>query len=784
MSLQPTTFTRSDNFVAFNSIDRINVQPLAKTNPVAQPNIKQIASANLDFNGWPDLGVGVKTKVPLGAGEAEVEVVANVPLDTLKNILNKKSFNLNLEAKLKTDVDIGLGKTQLELKAKGTATFPNAYSAPKIALEGSASIGVELKNAGNPVGSTIRENKSARYAGVTFKWDGGAPEFGLATERKGGPELTRGNQNYKGKSIVPGILTVEGSSTGNRTGDPVLAAMGGIGGPASSGKNEIKLSVNGKLAVTNPNPAFPVTIQVKTKGVASLTLTNDNKNGLWTLRQVAGMRADGKPTYRVIGKVNLPELASKISSAVTDGFNQVVNKIPGISEVRNIINPKPVIGPPYTGPGGRYELPSATQKPLPQITAKPQAKLKPVDVVLGVNQGGPLSPKNFKFLEANRSNALTEVITSLYQGNVVNTYKQAGWKGNWTTPAPVGGRPGVEWQMRLSPKDKNTVDIRVANTSETWAYSVNLGKDGRFKVDGPNEQRNLPAYLENLCKGIADSPTVQAAKVEKTTFNHPELVKLARQNPQSDAAYVVRGLDDAVLAPKDNPGFAKQLKNMMNGVGPKKINESKNGVDVVWTNAGGALQVSVSRAGGNVTYANVSYNRQMGTYAWSPVNLDLPKTNDTDIGTNTAKTPRRPVDELGSENALLKKALANPQSREARMVKLIDTIYFNAAKPDGQENRDILKQISRNGRYVDRYGDVQTQAIHTKKGDRVVVTGGKGVIIVTVTPADPKSSAYVYRTGIDSEGLPMLRGSSTRTKDPQFFENSMSLQPRAVALSL
>jgi hypothetical protein len=689
-------------------------------------------------------------------------------------------------------------------------------------------------------------------------------------------DLTAAQNDRSGKKITFSANFGAGLSASdvaaNLSGVAVAAGISTVPGLQFLGANigrAFTAAVQGGLDAANANAWVGVANR------ASVTFQNG---------QIVSIKiGDFEVPFEKIGEfaVKAYEEGKKLAAGINDQLNKA-----GIT----IFNDDPTIT--SVGDDRGLGTPSRTpRQTLQQPDYKPQAPIVsrlPERTELGKNRGGPLTSLNYNDLVKNQNNVATDLITYIYKNDVVNGTRNGGkWDGTWTAPTTIDGRPGEEWQMRLSPSDKNVLDMRFTAGGKTYGYSAHLGADGRFKVEGDPKLRDLPPYLEDRVRGIKpDQNTTQNSeanqkppKVQRITASDAAMISDARKDKSSDVAYVVRGLDSVILAPKENPAFAKQLQGIMKKSGDS-ITDDKNGIRTTFTNVGGFLEVAVSREGGPITFKNVSYDRGNGKFSWNVVGLDKvekkeqeqssvtiygrdkdlvasavklgqgsnaglavyalnnaaaspknspfaqqiketmtngarpisekftdsqgrsvdvewskygnklqvkveregvlptihrvsydPKSGNVGWVVTDINPPKRKPVELGSENTVLSK-IGDPKSREANIVGLIDRLYVNTAKPELQGNRAILKNLSTKGYFLDEKGNVKFSFTYKHNGDTVSLTGGKGVIAVTVTPADSKASPYIFRTGIDADGRPMLKGSAQRMSQYLTSDNS------------
>jgi hypothetical protein len=277
----------------------------------------ELASADLQVDPSISLGVGAKTGVKFFGQKAGIEVVATIPFSTLDDITNGRPFSLGLKAKIEVEV----GSVLVVGELGGKANFQNVQSLPN--LEAKGGIGIGLKgdygpgaDIGNGVG---RRQTVGGLVGISFEADsrGVRPISGF------NGEYTRGKEQV---SLLPGIsdaIGVQGAIKANARGNPFIAVAGGFGGPAYPG-NEVTLSGVGKAYLN----IDPVTVQVIAPNGLKLTLKNDDKNGLWTLRQ---------PDGKVIGQLDLPQLAENLRQGTQRMFEQVLTTVPQLKPVADAL---------------------------------------------------------------------------------------------------------------------------------------------------------------------------------------------------------------------------------------------------------------------------------------------------------------------------------------------------------------------------------------------------------------------------------------------------------------
>ncbi len=305
--------------------------------------------------------------------------------------------------------------------------------------------------------------------------------------------------------------------------------------------------------------------------------------------------------------------------------------------------------------------------------------------------------------------------------------------------------------LRVAVLDPNNKEVAFATVS----YDSSTNKLLNRKTGAPSWSA---VNLDRAPTNQRDGGTVATAIVPVIYGRDAGLIAAARaKGPSSDAGLIVWALNEVAAAPKNSP-FRKQIDSMM-GSGKGSIAENfrdpqGRNVAVEWSKVEGRLQVKTTREGSAPTLHRVNY----------------PDGNWWAV-TNVGKLPNRPVDDLGSINTIITKARANGQSREGRVLHFADLMYFNAAAGDGQSNRDTLKQLSRQGYYLDKAGKVQFEVNYNHHGDRVTVSGGEGRITLAVMPSNTKSHAYSMRIAIDDKGIPILQGSAERTKDLRRADN-------------
>jgi hypothetical protein len=848
-SKRPTTASASNinltsAFASTRQAATTSVIPSATT---AQTSlIGHFASANLNYSKDVSIGVGVKT--------ANYEVVFFVPLSSIESIAAGKPFSVSIDTKYRGVVSVGALNTGFELEARGTATFTSLNAFPVLSLEGNAKVGA-----------------NDQFAGVAFKWSPGKPwEFSNVSNSKRGLDWKTRLSDKNERTIIQFVLSVEGKVTTDVQGNAAIAALGGLGGEASPG-NEINLGFNGKGTISSPNT--PLVIQVK--GDVSLSLINDGDNGTWRIRKKVGVDREGKPIYVIKGTLNLPGLANSLLAAAGNFIDQATQSIPGIKEIRALLNPQDdVVTTDSQGTGlGNSRIPPVptivnpdNYKPAQRApryvenrtthgydvdlkrSARANKDSNPAFLVRALNEvanaptdnpgfaqqlvntmagGGPVTntvydsrgqPVNIKWARYDSTHLEVEVSRREYPTSIhVVTAKSNGIFAWVPTVGPA----------RRAPKPQ--IDTPTTDARTTYGYDVDLKRLARtdkdsnpaFLVRALNEVANAPidnpAFALQLKSAMAGGQAVtntvydsKGRAVEITWFKYDkthlgvevrrdgkpiglhvisakpngtygwtstvgparrttnqqidtltvaartkygsdgDLRKLARVNKDSNAAFLAKALDDVVNAPANNTNFARQLKDTMAGQGPitdTVFDSNGNAVNLKWSRYDATrLEVEVSRAGLPTSFHRVTANRD-GSFAWDP----------------TSGETRR----LGLESDILKLALKDPNCPEGRMVRALDFIYYNVAKPENAELRRILLELSSTGRFAEEKEGkriVRTFIkFQNKYGDQIRVNGGKGVITVTITPQSRDEKPFAYSTGVDANGVHKFKGSRERT---------------------
>jgi hypothetical protein len=804
----------------------------------------QIASVDATFNdpGSVSAAFGIKRKVKVPGTEAkvELEIVGVMSINDFHSLINNRPFSVTIEAKVKGQA----GPVDIEFKGEIQAAFPaiTSIALPKISATGHVFFG----NGQSPV-----------RVGAGWKWD------------DQGPGLTGGLIEQKEKrerelSDPTDTVGAEGKINVRFEGNRDLALRGAFGGPQASGTNRITISGEGKVYLN----LFPTTFQVISPAGLVLKITNDGENGIWRVRL---------PSGQVIGQLDLPKLSAKVEALGEKIFKNIVTEARKLAEVSNIFKP------PTTSGGVDRILNNTPQAPqIPEGQYKPAERLERIPV--GQTTSHP------------------DLVAKAIR--LPNSY--------WA--AVVRGLDKVALASSDSDFAKKINVVMQSNTTHDESINgttIRYSRDGgTLRATSLDPQGQPVAYANvtynrrtgalswkpvNLDKAIEQTQTV--AQIGSTT-THDNLVKLAKQKPDSYNAYVVRGLDKVLLA-APNSELSRDIKRVMGDSSGKTVKDDNiNGVSVRYSNFRGSLRVAALDDNGKemafatVTYdsrSNKLFNRKTGKPSWTEVNLDRAPTNqrtngaaditnpvvygldrdliaaarskgpNSDAGlvvwglnevaaagvnspfrnqidrmmargkpvieqnftdaqgknvsvqwsktegrlqvkvtregsaptlhrvnypngnwwtvTNVSRQSGRTADDLGNVNTITAKASANPQSREARVLYFADLVYLNAAASDGQGKRDLLKQLSRQGYYVDKTGKVQFEVTYSSNnGDSIALRGGEGRITLTVTPSNPKAHAYSMRMAVNDKGVPVLQGSAERTKD---LRRADSLVPSA-----
>jgi hypothetical protein len=817
--------------------------PTARTAQTSQ--IGRLASANLDYSKDVSFGVGIKA--------ANYEVVFFVPLSSIERMATGKPFSVSIDTKYKGAVNVGGQSTGFELEARGTATFSSLNAFPALDLQGNAKVGA-----------------NDQFAGVAFAWSPGKPwVFSNVSSSKRGLDWKTRLSDKNERAIIPMVFSVEGKATADVRGNAAVAALGGLGGDASPG-NEIKLGFNGKGTLSSPNT--PLVVQVK--GDVSLSLINDGENGTWRIRKKIGVDREGKPIYEIKGTLNIPGLANSLLSAASNFFDQALQNIPGIKELRSLLNPQGVVTTDSQGTGlGNSNIPPGpafvnpdTYKPAQRAPryvetrtthgydgdlkrlARANTDSNPAFLVRALNEvanaptdnpgfaqqlrdtmgGGAFVTNtvydrkgqavNIKWARYDATHLVIEVSRAGHPTSIhVITAKRDGTFG-WSptvgpmqrTPDQKTSAPAPDGRITYG-RDGNLKRLAAANKESNAAFLVGaLNEVANASTDNPGFAKQLNSTMSggaSITKTVYDSkgrsveitwfmydaahlgvevkrsgqptglhvitasgngtfgwsPTVGSAqrttnpRRDVTTLDtrvkfgsDGDLKKLANANNDSNAAFLVRALNDTVNAPTSNSNFAQQLKDMMAGQGPitdTVFDNQGNAVNLKWSRYDTTyLEVEVSRRGFPTNYHRVRANSD-GTFNWIPT-------------TEKVRT-------LGFENEVLRLAAKNTKSPEGQMVAALDLMFYNAAKPENTNLRRILLELSRTGRFVDEKDGqrvVRTEVTYeNKEGSRIRVTGGKGVITVTITPQNPDEKPFAYSTGVDAYGLHKFKGSRERS---------------------
>jgi hypothetical protein len=249
------------------------------------------------------------------------------------------------------------------------------------------------------------------------------------------------------------------------------------------------------------------------------------------------------------------------------------------------------------------------------------------------------------------------------------------------------------------------VDSRPPVTNDVGGVPISNGVSGRY-----SERPDTSTYAQPV------KPLPY-----KILGSDNTLKRKARENPNSTEAYLVRGLNAAVAAPKNNPDFALQLESLNgtnNGITTTWMDERGRTVEMRWSKPQGYLRVEVRRQGEATTYFHKVTDLGNGSFKWTvPTSGGNQNTQST-----TPQQPRTPIAQpskvlpykiLGSDETIKQKAKENPNSTEAYLVQSL-----NDAVDAPTKNSDFAKQLRalkpNDGGITDIITDAQGRKVHIR----------------------------------------------------------------------
>jgi hypothetical protein len=305
----------------------------------------------------------------------------------------------------------------------------------------------------------------------------------------------------------------------------------------------------------------------------------------------------------------------------------------------------------------------------------------------------------------------------------------------------------------------NGAPVRYSRVGNTLSVAA-LGPDGEVvayaNVTYNTSTRKLAWKPVNLDRA-AKVPDTQAQPDDAVAIYglDRDLIAAARnQGFDSDPGVLVRALNAVAAAPKDSR-FRRRIDILMSRGRPPIVEnftdaQGRN-VQVEWSKSLGKLQVKVTRDGSTPALHRVNYPN--GNW-W--------------IVTDISKPRGASAEDLGNISAVIQKAQANPKSREARILRVIDVMFLNAFAPDAQSKREILKQLSRRGFYMDSENNIRFSVVWRDKGEVVLVKGDRqGRVVISVSPESGQGKGYSMRVAIDEKGIPIVAGSAQRMQNSE-----------------
>ncbi len=737
-----STDVRTSSLSSLAAPDRIQM--------VENNRVDKIASAKLDVLG--DISVGVGVKNPNG------ELIFNLPLSSIKAISQGRPFTVSVDTKFKNGINIAKQKGSVEFQGKLNLTFTSLNSPPRITADGYAIAGIENTSSQTQVGSYNRKDTLSTFAGVAVKY---TPERGFqvspTAQRKPSSEYSG---NLAEVSPLPGV-TIEGRGIASTLGNHVIAAIGILGGEKYPGENVTTANASGKISVTSPTSPLTVVL----KGSANLTIANDDQNGLLQLRIPAGVDAGGKAKYKIIGEVNLPKVVESINNTAKNFVQQVEQNIPGLSQVRAIF-----------GFGTQSSTETGTAYPTlttPQIQPKP---LTQPQLYLDTNALPQLAPyaqplpiktlgndqtiknaalKNPNSTESYLVGALNDAVNAPQRNPEFAQQLRDLKPNNGDITDATADRQGRSVNLRWSKQGSYLrVEARREGDATTYFHQVTANRDGTFRW-GPTTS---PAR-QNAAQKIVPQTALQALPKPSTVLPFEELgsdLTLKRatlKNNNSNEAYLVGALNDAVNAPKNNPEFAKllsELKPYSGGITDSVSDQQGKKVNLRWSMRPGYLRVEARREGEATTYFHqVTANRD-GTFKWSPtlspVRQNAQQATTPQASTETLPKPSTvlPFKILGSDNSIKRAALKNPNSNEAFMVRIFNNI-IDAPRSNAALAKRIADLKMTDQGISDRTVDAKGNNIYTR------VTKGSGYLQVSIK-RDNEATTYYHRVTENRNG--------------------------------